>query len=227
MKIILSLILTLASISAVAAPRLVQVDFSSLGAGIDYKNYKQVTKIVEIEQRYGNVADVETNQWGLEGETAICLATSSLSDLQRIKDLLDVVAGKLTAVTFAHQCKTPRTEVLACSKDINVWGNASYCDCPVAGTTYNPQTGDCRPSYLSGRLERDYAIGGESADFRLVSYDGRTVTYLDVPKILKEKAEIFADRGLPTGVEGTYKAVKTQEKGWWIVFEVSELFFED
>ena len=100
------------------------------------------------------------------------------------------------------------------------------CQCDEL-QTYHPKLGKCMSQYLSGILHPAAAIGGESAQFILISYDGKVTTEVSFPSHLRETAQKFADKGIPTGISGKYTTVHTIERGAWVLFNATEIYWED
>ena len=158
----------------------------------------------------------------MEGEKTLCVQFPNLNEMQRVKSVLDVIKGDTTHVEFTHQCPA-----MACTADINPWNNPSRCQCPKY-QTYNPKHGKCESGYLSGTLEFAVAIGGEAAQFLLTSYDGKKITEVSfADDELLQKARRFAERGAPVGIEGQYKTVYSVERGPWVLFEGTAIYWED
>ena len=209
-----------------AAPTMIKVDFISYGAGIDSKAYETITGILGIEKDYGNVTSIEEHSWGREGEKTLCARFSTLNDQSRTKEILDLVAGKQSQVQYSHHCQSQPDPIVVCTADANPWNNPSFCQCGES-ETYNPRQGKCMSRFLSGVLQPAAAVGGEAAQFLLVSYDGKTMTEVSFPDHLYETAVKFAEKGLPTEISGEYKTIHTVERGAWVLFKADSINWED
>ncbi|HYX33880.1 MAG TPA: hypothetical protein VE954_12260 [Oligoflexus sp.] len=108
----------------------------------------------------------------------------------------------------AQSAEIISTNSMACTKDINLWGHASRCACPVS-SLYDPRLGACvigtyEPIMVSGQILAGLgAIGGETTGIALRTFENPEISYeLVLNKVDSKKLSQL--NGLPFEVEGDF-----------------------
>jgi hypothetical protein len=90
-------------------PVALQVNFISIGAGIDFELREQVEQLIAEETELGNVVDLRTEHPGFEGETQICVELKTVERVfeveQKLRELhAQSKTPKLTSISTRGPC---------------------------------------------------------------------------------------------------------------------------
>jgi hypothetical protein len=128
-----------------------------------------------------------------------------------------ILFGLISVTSAAQAAEIVPTETLICTKDLNPWGRASRCFCPVE-TRYDQRLGACitgeyEPIMVSGQVVTGIvAIGGESTGIALRTFDNPDVSY-ELIVTREDRRKLSRLNGLPFEVEGDYIELPGLETG--------------
>ncbi|MES2857542.1 MAG: hypothetical protein V4692_16850 [Bdellovibrionota bacterium] len=113
-KMITAIIATLVSITASASresgsfrvPMGIKIQYISIGSGIDNEAQDRIENLIRTEQAKHTVQYIKTSDWGMEGESTVCVQFKSFNDSLRVSETLLPIAAeyKYTKASLVGTC---------------------------------------------------------------------------------------------------------------------------
>ena len=88
---------------------MIKLDFFGPGAG----SSKKIEQVLSIEESYGNITITDKYSWGREGQKTICLEARNLKNLQRMKEILDVLTDPAESCWFCSPLQYRQRQSIA------------------------------------------------------------------------------------------------------------------
>ena len=122
--------------SLMAFPKYVTVDFASEGGGINFELYGEITEILKVEKKFGNVKEIEKNSDVIpfEGEVQLCIS-SDRDNMNRLSSVFEILSrnDRTTSVGWSHTCgdSAPLCPVLVLPPGDNCYVETNDLGCDI------------------------------------------------------------------------------------------------